>query len=82
MGNFMGQDTTQLIVIGPAQETRGDIELTVAGVSRIDLGLIDDADSDLIEAIRAAVDAKPKGHDFHIERAKPAVARHMSTTGG
>jgi hypothetical protein len=50
VGNFMGQDTAQLVVIGPAQETRGDIELTVAGVSRIDLGLIDDADSDLIEA--------------------------------
>ncbi len=37
----------------------------------------------LIDAIRAAVDAKPKGHDFHIERGSaPAVARHMSTTGG
>ncbi|HLI66405.1 MAG TPA: GTP 3',8-cyclase MoaA [Caulobacteraceae bacterium] len=34
-------------------------------------------------AIRAAIDAKPKGHDFHIERgARPAVARYMSTTGG
>ena len=40
-------------------------------------------DASLIEAIRNAVDAKPKGHDFHIERAaRPAVARHMSTTGG
>jgi cyclic pyranopterin phosphate synthase len=40
-------------------------------------------DAGLIEAIRNAVDAKPKGHDFHIERASaPAVARHMSTTGG
>jgi len=37
----------------------------------------------LVEAIRGAVDAKPKGHDFHIDRAaRPAVARHMSTTGG
>jgi GTP 3',8-cyclase len=34
-------------------------------------------------AIRAAIDAKPKGHDFHIERgAAPALTRHMSTTGG
>ena len=34
-------------------------------------------------AIRMAVDAKPQGHDFHIVRAAaPAVARHMSTTGG
>ena len=41
------------------------------------------SDADLVDAIRLAVDAKPKGHDFHIERAAaPAVARHMSTTGG
>jgi cyclic pyranopterin phosphate synthase len=41
------------------------------------------SDADLVDAIRLAVDAKPKGHDFHIERAgSPAVARHMSTTGG
>lgn len=40
-------------------------------------------DAGLIDAIRLAVDAKPKGHDFRIERAAaPAVARHMSTTGG
>ena len=40
-------------------------------------------DAGLADAIRLAVDAKPKGHDFHIERAAPpAVARHMSTTGG
>jgi cyclic pyranopterin phosphate synthase len=40
-------------------------------------------DADLVEAIRNAVDAKPKGHDFHIARSlKPSVARHMSTTGG
>jgi cyclic pyranopterin phosphate synthase len=43
-------------------------------------GADDDA---LVETIRAAVDAKPKGHDFHIGRGlAPAVARHMSTTGG
>ena len=41
------------------------------------------SDDELIEAIRLAVDAKPKGHDFHIGRGlAPAVARHMSTTGG
>ncbi|MBV9993991.1 MAG: GTP 3',8-cyclase MoaA [Caulobacteraceae bacterium] len=40
-------------------------------------------DAGLIAAIRAAVDAKPKGHDFQIARGgAPAVARHMSTTGG
>ena len=41
------------------------------------------SDEDLIAAIRLAVDGKPKGHDFRIERAaQPAVRRHMSTTGG
>jgi cyclic pyranopterin phosphate synthase len=40
------------------------------------------SDAELIAAIRAGVDAKPKGHDFEIARARPAVARHMSTTGG
>ena len=40
------------------------------------------SDTDLVEAIRNAVDAKPKGHDFQITRRAPAVARHMSTTGG
>lgn len=40
-------------------------------------------DEGLKDAIRLAVDAKPQGHDFRIERAAaPAVARHMSTTGG
>ena len=40
------------------------------------------SDTDLARAIRAAVTAKPEGHDFQIERRAPAVARHMSTTGG
>ena len=40
-------------------------------------------DALLTAAIRAAVDAKPQGHDFHIGRGlRPAIARHMSTTGG
>ncbi|MDP3659895.1 GTP 3',8-cyclase MoaA [Phenylobacterium sp.] len=40
-------------------------------------------DAALIAAIRGGIDVKPKGHDFHIARsAAPAVARHMSTTGG
>ena len=40
------------------------------------------SDAELAEAIRAAILGKPKGHDFEIARATPAVARHMSTTGG
>jgi cyclic pyranopterin phosphate synthase len=39
-------------------------------------------DEALAAAIRLAVDAKPQGHDFEIARSQPAVARHMSTTGG
>jgi cyclic pyranopterin phosphate synthase len=40
---------------------------------------------DLVSAaIDEAIGRKPKGHDFVIDRrsAKPAVARHMSVTGG
>lgn len=38
----------------------------------------------LNEALDLAMRLKPKGHDFKIERrgARPAVARHMSVTGG
>ncbi|MEM1287380.1 MAG: GTP 3',8-cyclase MoaA [Pseudomonadota bacterium] len=38
----------------------------------------------LHQAIDEAISRKPKGHDFVIDRnrAAPAVARHMSTTGG
>jgi cyclic pyranopterin phosphate synthase len=42
-----------------------------------------EADHLLDAAIDAAIAAKPKGHDFVIERAgKPALARTMATTGG
>ncbi|MDB5457994.1 MAG: molybdenum cofactor biosynthesis protein [Caulobacter sp.] len=40
------------------------------------------SDGELRAAIFAAIGAKPQGHDFHIDAARPAVARHMSTTGG
>ena len=41
-------------------------------------------DAALDEAITQAIARKPKGHDFIIDRAvdRPAVARHMSVTGG
>ena len=41
-------------------------------------------DAALQEAILAAIEGKPKGHDFVIERrgAAPALSRFMSTTGG
>jgi cyclic pyranopterin phosphate synthase len=41
-------------------------------------------DTPLIEAIRAAITRKPKGHDFDYSRQRPdgQVSRHMSHTGG
>jgi GTP 3',8-cyclase len=43
-----------------------------------------ESDAPLEQAIRAAIDRKPKGHDFVIDRRhnRPAVSRHMSVTGG
>jgi cyclic pyranopterin phosphate synthase len=42
------------------------------------------SDDGLDDAIRAAIARKPKGHDFMIDRRveRPAIARHMSVTGG
>ncbi|MGH6993036.1 MAG: GTP 3',8-cyclase MoaA [Caulobacteraceae bacterium] len=75
-------------------ETCNRVRLTCTGVLHTCLGREDAADlrsvlrsggsdSDLARAIREAIAAKPKGHDFQIARgAGPSVARHMSTTGG
>jgi cyclic pyranopterin phosphate synthase len=43
-----------------------------------------DDDAQLHDAIRAAIERKPKGHDFVIDRRHnaPSVGRHMSVTGG
>lgn len=42
-----------------------------------------DDDEVLAKAVDAAILRKPKGHDFDMSRAdRPAVRRHMSTTGG
>lgn len=42
------------------------------------------SDAELEQAVRAAIARKPKGHDFIYERRgqAPALARHMSVTGG
>ena len=69
------------------------VRLTCTGTLHTCLGQDDAADlravlrggddSDLREAILDAVLAKPKGHDFRIGEGRgPALARHMSTTGG
>ncbi len=43
-----------------------------------------ESDDGLVAAIRAAIERKPKGHDFEISRRHKtaAVSRHMSVTGG
>jgi cyclic pyranopterin phosphate synthase len=43
-----------------------------------------ESDEALVAAIHEAISRKPKGHDFVIDRRHtgPAVARHMSVTGG
>jgi cyclic pyranopterin phosphate synthase len=71
------------------------VRLTVTGVLYMCLGQDDSADlrtvlrgggddAALERAIRAAIARKPRGHDFVIDRRRPAasVARHMSLTGG
>jgi len=76
-------------------ESCNRVRLTCTGTLYMCLGQDDAADlrqvlrggaSDdvLDQAIREAITRKPKGHDFVIDRRQPApaVARHMSLTGG
>jgi len=70
------------------------VRLTCTGVLYLCLGQADCADlkpalrsgllgEPLEEAIREAISRKPERHDFDAERlSRPAVQRHMSTTGG
>jgi len=76
-------------------ESCNRVRLTCTGTLYMCLGQDDAADlrrvlrssaddADLDTAIRAAIARKPKGHDFIIDRRQrePALARHMSVTGG
>ena len=76
-------------------ESCNRVRVTCTGTLYMCLGQDDDADlraplrasedDALLEAaIREAISRKPKGHDFVIDRHhdRPAVARHMSVTGG
>jgi GTP 3',8-cyclase len=76
-------------------ESCNRVRITCTGTLYMCLGQEDAADlrsplrqSEGNEALAAAIDEaigrKPKGHDFVIDRRrnKPAVARHMSVTGG
>jgi cyclic pyranopterin phosphate synthase len=76
-------------------ESCNRVRLTCTGTLYMCLGQDDAADlraplrasesDELLEAaMREAISRKPKGHDFIIDRrhTRPAVARHMSVTGG
>ncbi len=76
-------------------ESCNRVRLTCTGTLYMCLGQDDQADlravlrsgasnGELEDAIREAISRKPKGHDFIIDRRheRPAVARHMSVTGG
>jgi len=76
-------------------ESCNRVRLTCTGTLYMCLGQDDQADlrsvlregatdAELEVAIREAISRKPKGHDFIIDRRhdRPAVARHMSVTGG
>ena len=76
-------------------ESCNRVRLTCTGTLYMCLGQNDAADlraalrasednAVLGAAIDEAITRKPKGHDFIIDRVnrKPAVARHMSVTGG
>jgi len=65
---------------------KGELYLCLGQEDKVDLMplLRDHPDDDrpLIEAILASMQIKPKGHDFDLRRAEPAVVRFMSVTGG
>jgi len=65
---------------------KGELYLCLGQEDRIDLMplLRDNPDDDapLIAAILDSMRIKPKGHDFDLRRAEPAVIRFMSHTGG
>lgn len=65
---------------------KGELYLCLGQEDRIELMplLRDNPDDDapLIAAILDSMRIKPKGHDFDLRRAKPAVIRFMSHTGG
>ncbi|MBV9539503.1 MAG: GTP 3',8-cyclase MoaA [Acidisphaera sp.] len=76
-------------------ESCNRVRLTCTGTLFMCLGQDDQADlravlrsgaddATLRQAVRAAIARKPRGHDFIIDRRQPApaLARHMSVTGG
>jgi len=92
----VGDTATRLGLISPLTanfcDTCNRVRLTTEGVLYTCLGHDDHVDlktilrQDGIDGLDAALDAalasKPARHDFDIAAAAPAVARHMSVTGG
>ena len=65
---------------------KGELYLCLGQEDKVDLmpllrGFPND-DGPLITAILSSMLIKPKGHDFDLKRAQPAVVRFMSHTGG
>jgi cyclic pyranopterin phosphate synthase len=65
---------------------KGELYLCLGQEDKVDLmpllrANLDD-DAPIIEAILNSMKIKPKGHDFDLRRAEPAVVRFMSHTGG
>jgi cyclic pyranopterin phosphate synthase len=65
---------------------KGELYLCLGQEDKIDLMPLlrkhPDDDQPLINAILNSMAIKPKGHDFDLRRAEPAVIRFMSHTGG
>lgn len=65
---------------------KGEMFLCLGQEDKVDLMPLlrqhPDDDAPIIEAILHSMRIKPKGHDFDLHRAKPAVIRFMSHTGG
>lgn len=66
--------------------SKGELYLCLGQENKVDLmPLLREFPRDdrpLMEAIVSSMQAKPKGHDFDLKRATPAVIRFMSHTGG
>lgn len=65
---------------------KGELYLCLGQEDKVDLMPLlrnfPDDDRPLIDAIIGSMTIKPKGHDFDLRRAAPAVIRFMSHTGG
>jgi cyclic pyranopterin phosphate synthase len=66
--------------------SKGELYLCLGQENKVDLAPLlrqfPDDDAPLKQAIVSSMQAKPKGHDFNLKRAEPAVIRFMSHTGG